>query len=94
MPVFYFLLILVNPFCFFSFPNLALILKSEKLSDHEKAGAVRRWEATLDDAYEYDSGGYVSDNEHPLTAQNSESRSVTDAVLRTRHSTDYPPFSP
>jgi hypothetical protein len=79
---------------FCSFPNLALILKSEKLSDHEKQGAVRRWESTLDDAYEYETGGYVSDNEHPLTAQNSESRSVTDAVLKTRHSTDYPPFSP
>jgi thiamine kinase-like enzyme len=79
---------------FFSFPNLALILKSEKLNDHEKQGAVQRWESVLDDAFEYESGGYVSDNEHPLTAQNSENRDVSDAVLRTRHSTDYPPFSP
>uniref|UniRef100_A0A914PCK8 CHK kinase-like domain-containing protein n=1 Tax=Panagrolaimus davidi TaxID=227884 RepID=A0A914PCK8_9BILA len=79
---------------FFSFPNLALILKSEKLNDHEKQGAVQRWESVLDDAFEYESGGYVSDNEHPLTAQNYDTRSVTDAVLRTRHSTDYPPFSP
>ena len=49
---------------------------------------MKRWDAALDDAFEVEMDDYVSDNEDLLTAQNSENRSVTEAVLKTRHSTN------
>uniref|UniRef100_A0AC34QRA5 CHK kinase-like domain-containing protein n=1 Tax=Panagrolaimus sp. JU765 TaxID=591449 RepID=A0AC34QRA5_9BILA len=70
---------------FYSLPTLTAILESQKYSDEEKFRAVTRWEATVDDAFDVETGDYLSDNEDLLTAQNSENRSVTEAVLRTRH---------
>ncbi|KAE9551014.1 hypothetical protein FO519_005774 [Halicephalobus sp. NKZ332] len=73
---------------FHSFPTLAGILESHEYTDEEKFRAVNRWEAALDDAFDVEMDNYMSDNEDLLTLQNSEDRSVTEAVLRTRHSTD------
>uniref|UniRef100_A0A914C0X3 CHK kinase-like domain-containing protein n=1 Tax=Acrobeloides nanus TaxID=290746 RepID=A0A914C0X3_9BILA len=56
---------------FFSMSALTNLVNSADFSHDVKSAAVARWEEAVNEAYDLETGAFISDDESPLTAQNS-----------------------